>query len=298
MTAPTTPDSTLYTFGGDEWIVVQLDEAMSVGVNARAQAITRHLAALDVDGVIDICPVQRGLHDPHRSRRARPSQDGRAAPRDRGGGRRRRRRAPRDAHDRDPGVLRGRVDARDAHALPRPPPDAGQDRHRVRGRAQRLRQLAGVHRRDLRCAVHRVDDGLRPRPRLGLPARPRGAPDRGPQVRAAADRHARARVLLGRRVRGDLPGAGRRRLPAARHLPRPGHRSLADAAGLQGEPVPAPRGRPAPLPPDRPRGVRRDPRPRSARAPTPTRWRRSSSSPGSTSTDPEGTSAALMELAT
>jgi urea carboxylase len=57
MTAPTTPDSTLYTFGGDEWIVVQLDEAMSVGVNARAQAITRHLAELDVDGVIDICPA-------------------------------------------------------------------------------------------------------------------------------------------------------------------------------------------------------------------------------------------------
>jgi len=57
MTAPTTPDSTLYTFGGDEWIVVQLDEAMSVGVNARAQAITRHLADLDVDGVLDICPA-------------------------------------------------------------------------------------------------------------------------------------------------------------------------------------------------------------------------------------------------
>jgi urea carboxylase len=55
--APSTPGSTLYTFGGDEWIVVQLDEAMSVGVNVRAQAITRHLAALDVDGVIDICPA-------------------------------------------------------------------------------------------------------------------------------------------------------------------------------------------------------------------------------------------------
>jgi urea carboxylase len=55
--APTTSDSTLYTFGGDEWILVQLDEAMSVGVNVRAQAITRHLAALQVDGVIDICPA-------------------------------------------------------------------------------------------------------------------------------------------------------------------------------------------------------------------------------------------------
>jgi len=55
--APVTPDSTLYTFGGDEWILVQLDEAMSVGVNVRAQAITRHLAALGVDGVLDICPA-------------------------------------------------------------------------------------------------------------------------------------------------------------------------------------------------------------------------------------------------
>ena len=55
--APATPDSTLYTFGGDEWILVQLDEAMSVGVNVRAQAITRHLAALGVDGVLDICPA-------------------------------------------------------------------------------------------------------------------------------------------------------------------------------------------------------------------------------------------------
>ena len=36
MTAPTTPSSTPSPFGGDEWIVVQLDEAMSVGVNARA----------------------------------------------------------------------------------------------------------------------------------------------------------------------------------------------------------------------------------------------------------------------
>jgi urea carboxylase len=55
--APTSSDSTLYTFGGDEWILVQLDEAMSVGVNVRALAITRHLAELDIDGVLDICPA-------------------------------------------------------------------------------------------------------------------------------------------------------------------------------------------------------------------------------------------------
>jgi urea carboxylase len=49
--------SSLYTYGGDEWIVCQLDEAMSVGVNARAQAITRRLAELELDGVVDICPA-------------------------------------------------------------------------------------------------------------------------------------------------------------------------------------------------------------------------------------------------
>ena len=54
---PGSPDGTLYTFGGDEWIVVQLDEAMSVEVNVRAQAITRRLAELDIDGVVDICPA-------------------------------------------------------------------------------------------------------------------------------------------------------------------------------------------------------------------------------------------------
>jgi urea carboxylase len=51
------PEGTLYTFGGDEWIVCQLAEAMSVQVNVRAQAITRRLAELALDGVVDICPA-------------------------------------------------------------------------------------------------------------------------------------------------------------------------------------------------------------------------------------------------
>jgi urea carboxylase len=57
MSASTVPEGTLYTFGGDEWIQVQLAEAMSVGVNVRGLAITRRLAELKLDGVVEICPA-------------------------------------------------------------------------------------------------------------------------------------------------------------------------------------------------------------------------------------------------
>jgi urea carboxylase len=51
------PRETLYTHGGDEWIVVELDIAMSVQANMRALAITRRLAELALPGVVDICPA-------------------------------------------------------------------------------------------------------------------------------------------------------------------------------------------------------------------------------------------------
>lgn len=63
MSSPTrtelTPDAdgVLYTFGGDEWIVVQLAEAMSLPVNMRAQAITRRIRELAIPGVTEICPA-------------------------------------------------------------------------------------------------------------------------------------------------------------------------------------------------------------------------------------------------
>jgi urea carboxylase len=47
--------ATRYTYGGDEWILVELDEAMSLGVNMRAQAICRALEADRPDGVLDVC---------------------------------------------------------------------------------------------------------------------------------------------------------------------------------------------------------------------------------------------------
>jgi urea carboxylase len=48
---------TRYTHGGDEWIVVELEEAMSLNANARALAICDRLASEQLDGVVEICPA-------------------------------------------------------------------------------------------------------------------------------------------------------------------------------------------------------------------------------------------------
>jgi urea carboxylase len=47
--------TTRYTHGGDEWILVELAEAMSLQVNIRAQAICRALESRHLDGVLDVC---------------------------------------------------------------------------------------------------------------------------------------------------------------------------------------------------------------------------------------------------
>jgi urea carboxylase len=46
---------TRYSYGGDEWIVVELEEAMSLGANARALAICKRLEDEAIDGVLDVC---------------------------------------------------------------------------------------------------------------------------------------------------------------------------------------------------------------------------------------------------
>lgn len=46
---------TRYTHGGDEWVLVELAEAMSIDVNMRAQAISQRLRAERVAGVRDVC---------------------------------------------------------------------------------------------------------------------------------------------------------------------------------------------------------------------------------------------------
>ncbi|WP_245607366.1 5-oxoprolinase subunit B family protein [Pseudonocardia spinosispora] len=63
MSAPTRTDlqpdenGVLYSHGGDEWIVAQLAESMSLNAHLRAQAITRRLTELKLPGVLEICPA-------------------------------------------------------------------------------------------------------------------------------------------------------------------------------------------------------------------------------------------------
>jgi urea carboxylase len=45
-----------YSYGGDEFVFVELAEAMSLGVNFRAMAITNRLKEEAIEGVMDICP--------------------------------------------------------------------------------------------------------------------------------------------------------------------------------------------------------------------------------------------------
>lgn len=47
---------TRYEYGGDEFVFVQLSEAMSLEANFKGMAITRKLKERNLDGVIDICP--------------------------------------------------------------------------------------------------------------------------------------------------------------------------------------------------------------------------------------------------
>lgn len=45
-----------YEFGGDEFVFVELSEAMTMGANFKAMIITAALAEEELDGIIDICP--------------------------------------------------------------------------------------------------------------------------------------------------------------------------------------------------------------------------------------------------
>src|SRR5215210_1561445 len=45
-----------YSYGGDEYVFVELSEAMSLSVNFRAMAITNKLREESIPGVMDICP--------------------------------------------------------------------------------------------------------------------------------------------------------------------------------------------------------------------------------------------------
>lgn len=50
-----------YTWGGDEFLFVELDPAMSLQANFVANAIAQHLEELGRDGVVEICPANASL---------------------------------------------------------------------------------------------------------------------------------------------------------------------------------------------------------------------------------------------
>lgn len=47
---------TRYEYGGDEFVFVQLSEAMSLEANFKGMAITRKLKEKNIEGIVDICP--------------------------------------------------------------------------------------------------------------------------------------------------------------------------------------------------------------------------------------------------
>jgi len=61
MTAAALPETARYTWGGDEFLFVEIDEAMSLAANLRAMSIARGLTARGLPGVIDVCPANASL---------------------------------------------------------------------------------------------------------------------------------------------------------------------------------------------------------------------------------------------
>lgn len=55
------PPQARYTWGGDEFLFVEIDEAMSLAANLRAMSIARGLAARKAHGIVDICPANASL---------------------------------------------------------------------------------------------------------------------------------------------------------------------------------------------------------------------------------------------
>lgn len=50
-----------YTFGGDEFIFVEIAESMSLKANFRATLIARELAERDLEGIVELCPANASL---------------------------------------------------------------------------------------------------------------------------------------------------------------------------------------------------------------------------------------------
>lgn len=59
--SPAVDNRARYTWGGDEFLFVEIAEAMSLGANFKSNAMASQLAAEDVRGVTDICPANASL---------------------------------------------------------------------------------------------------------------------------------------------------------------------------------------------------------------------------------------------
>ncbi|NNG35864.1 5-oxoprolinase subunit B family protein [Nakamurella aerolata] len=58
---PPLPESARYSFGGDEFLLVEVAEAMSLAANVRVMSMARALQADRPDGITDICPANASL---------------------------------------------------------------------------------------------------------------------------------------------------------------------------------------------------------------------------------------------
>ncbi len=157
-----------YSFGGDEHVFVEVDEAMSLEAFFTSLSITNAVRDAKIDGVTEICPANASFQikfDPDRiapddmMAELKTPRIGSGACRS----------AAEDADHRDPGVLPRPMDPRDADALPRAAPGPRLDRHRIRRPRQRSRLGRRFHQGPFGSAVVRVDGRLRRRPAVPLP---------------------------------------------------------------------------------------------------------------------------------
>lgn len=61
MISVTLPEKARYTFGGDEFLFVEVDETMSLAANIRATTIARGLQQQQLAGLTEICPANASL---------------------------------------------------------------------------------------------------------------------------------------------------------------------------------------------------------------------------------------------
>ena len=111
-----------YSYGGDEYVFVELAEAMSLKVNFRAMAITNRLREEDIPGVTDICPSNASYMIRIDPDELHPDDLISRLKDDRRGGRRRPRLRAQDPGRGRAGDDGGPLDPRDPDALPRQAP--------------------------------------------------------------------------------------------------------------------------------------------------------------------------------